>query len=59
MVDTAGTDSWVSRPRWTRIVSAPASMPFFDSSLRSRMIRSSCCAGTALGLWCGRRDRGW
>jgi hypothetical protein len=49
IVDTAGTDSWVSRPRWTRIVSAPASKPFLDSSLRSRMIRSSSCAGTAFG----------
>jgi len=30
-----------SRRRWLRMVSAPASQPFLDRSLRSRTIRSS------------------
>jgi hypothetical protein len=44
--------------RWAAMVSAPASSPCLDSSLRSRMIASSSSASTACGLLYGRRDRG-
>jgi hypothetical protein len=47
-----------ARVRWVWMVSAPASRPCLDSSLRSRRIWSSTAAGTAFGLLCGRRDRG-
>lgn len=40
------------------MVSAPASQPFFDSSLRSRTIRSSSPAATARELPCGRLECG-
>lgn len=61
IVEADGTGSLSCMPedcRWVRMVSAPASRPFLDNSLRSRTIRSSRSAPIARGFECGLRDRG-
>ena len=65
IVETAGTgssvevfDLGVRRARWVWMVSAPASRPCLDNSLRSRTICSSMPGDTWLGWVKGRRDRG-
>jgi hypothetical protein len=50
IVEVDGSRSAPIDCRWVRIVSAPASRPFFDSSLRSRTIRSSRPRPIARGL---------
>src|SRR5262245_28160198 len=60
IVETAGTVVMAgSVARWAAMVSAPASKPCLSRVLRSCTMRSSSSIGTARGLWCGRRDRGW
>jgi hypothetical protein len=56
MAETAGTGCTPAFPRWTAMVSAPASRPSFDSCLRSLMIWSSTSRLTARGLEPGQRS---
>ena len=58
IVEVDGRRSVPDRWRWVRMVSAPASQPRLDRSLRSRMIWSSRSALIARGFVSGRREHG-